>query len=115
MAKRFDCRQYYKDYYEIDFGEDFVIHHMDFDSKNNDINNLLLLPKKLYSRYMFILSGFKAKRGVVNINFEVKIDAGSMHIYDYKMAKMLCETMEEINKWVKKKSDMDMAKHYEAI
>lgn len=58
MAKSFNYRKYYKDYYGIDFDSNYVIHHIDFDRSNNDINNLILLPSKLHSRYHFLLTGF---------------------------------------------------------
>ena len=44
-------RQFYKDYYGIEFGTDMVIHHIDFDRTNNDIDNLLLMPAELHGKY----------------------------------------------------------------
>ena len=41
-------REKYKRYYGIEFGKDFVIHHIDFDRENNDISNLVLLPRELH-------------------------------------------------------------------
>lgn len=37
MAKNFNYRKYYKEYYGIDFGSEYDIHHIDFDRSNNDI------------------------------------------------------------------------------
>lgn len=34
MAKKFDYRQYYKDYYNIDFDVEYEVHHIDFDRNN---------------------------------------------------------------------------------
>lgn len=113
MNGKFDYRKFYKDYYGIDFGSDYVIHHIDFNNDNNDISNLLLLPNKLYRRYMFALNGFEAKCGVVNISFKIEENNGNM--YGYNMMKMLCETMEEINLWVNKKADMDARKSFDSF
>lgn len=115
MAKKFDYRQYYKDYYNVDFGDDYVVHHMDFDDNNNDIYNLLMLPKKLYRRYMFYLNSFgatKDSKGISEIDFKIEIEAGSIPITRYKMMKSFCDTMEEINHWVQIKSNLDMNKYY---
>ena len=38
-------REKYKRYYRIEFSKEYVVHHIDFDRENNDISNLLLLPK----------------------------------------------------------------------
>jgi len=46
----------YKRYYGIEFSSDYSIHHIDLNHNNNDINNLLLLPKELHNRYHFYLS-----------------------------------------------------------
>jgi len=46
-----DYRKFYKDYYKIDFGKEYEVHHIDLDRNNNDISNLLLLPKELHKRY----------------------------------------------------------------
>lgn len=43
-------RKKYKDYFKIHFGSEYDIHHIDFNHENNDIDNLLLLPKKLHRK-----------------------------------------------------------------
>jgi hypothetical protein len=43
-------RKKFKDHYGIEFGEDFDIHHIDFDRVNNEIENLILLPKLLHQK-----------------------------------------------------------------
>lgn len=49
-------RQIYKDYYGLEFGSDMVIHHIDFNHSNNDINNLLLLPREIHCQYHTIMT-----------------------------------------------------------
>lgn len=44
-------RNKYKQYYGIDFGKQYIVHHIDEDRNNNDIDNLLLLPNVLHSKY----------------------------------------------------------------
>lgn len=55
MPKGVNYRKIYKDHYNIDFNSEYVIHHIDFDRNNNDISNLLLLPKELHRRYHELL------------------------------------------------------------
>lgn len=115
MVKKLDYRQYYKDYYNVDFGDDYVVHHMDFDDDNNDIYNLLMLPKKLYRRYMFYLNSLgatKGSKGIAEIDLKIEIQAGSIPTTKYKMIEGFCKTMEEINYWVGVKSNLDMNKYY---
>ena len=112
---KFDCRQYYKDYYNIDFGDDYVVLHMDFDDKNNNICNLLMLPKKLYRRYMFYLNflgATKSNNGIAELDLKIEIQAGNIPMTRYKMIEGFCKTMNEINQWVVIKSNMDMNKYY---
>lgn len=114
MAK-FDYRQYYKDYYNVDFGDDYVVHHMDFNDDNNDIYNLLMLPRKLYRRYMFYLNSLgatKASKGIAELDLKIEIQAGSVPETKYKMIEGFCKTMNEINNWVKIKSNLDMNKYH---
>lgn len=59
MAKSFNYRKYYKEYYGIEFGNEFDIHHIDAIRENNDINNLILLPKSLQQQYHSKLYGAK--------------------------------------------------------
>lgn len=46
-------RKIYKDHYGIEFSKEYAVHHIDGDRENNDINNLILLPSKLHSKYHF--------------------------------------------------------------
>lgn len=61
-----DYRWIYKDHYGVEFGWDLVIHHIDYNHSNNDINNLLLLPKVLHSQYHTVMANLGA-RGTGNI------------------------------------------------
>lgn len=43
-------RKLYAEYFNIEIPSEYDIHHIDFDKNNNDIKNLLLLPKDLHRR-----------------------------------------------------------------
>lgn len=45
-----DYRAKYAEYYQIEIGKDMDVHHIDGDRTNNNIDNLLLLPKDIHQR-----------------------------------------------------------------
>lgn len=57
-----DYRLKYKRYFNIDFSNNYVIHHIDLNHNNNDINNLVLLPKKLHTKYHLYLDTLKQSK-----------------------------------------------------
>ncbi len=54
----FDCKKYYSEYYNADIygnfeGEDdgfYEVHHIDFNERNNRMENLILLPESLHKK-----------------------------------------------------------------
>ncbi len=48
-------RTKYKRYYGIEFGSEYVVHHIDLNHSNNDISNLVLLPRSLHGRYHYFV------------------------------------------------------------
>lgn len=109
MAKNIDYRKYYKEYYGIDFGSDYVVHHIDFNQQNNNIYNLILLPKKLHRRYHFILTALGAQNGIIN-GFSLQMD-GQMYEpiseYQKKMLINFLDVVKELKKWQIYKCNLD--------
>ena len=58
-------RKLYEKICGIKIPKNFEIHHIDFDRKNNDINNLVMLPKELHNKY------HKALEKYNNINYSL--------------------------------------------
>ena len=106
-------RKKYKRYYGIDFDNNYVIHHLDFDRTNNDISNLLLLPKELHQKYHFYLQAVgnnEWKTGKLEIN--IRIDKhGRYEYYSDHMLVELLETIKECQKWLAYKEQLDFNKH----
>lgn len=101
-------RKFYKDYYNIEFGTDYVVHHIDFNRENNNIDNLILLPKKLHSKYHILLN----RLGVKNVD-EMTVSIGinlhtSMHTAPLLI--MLGETLQEIKGWILYKQKLELNK-----
>lgn len=109
MSKNFDYRKFYKEYYGIDFGSEYSIHHIDFNRDNNSIHNLILLPKRLHRRYHFVLNALGAEGGIIK-NFNLQMD-GQMNepLTDYqrKMLINFLNIAEELKEWQKYKNILD--------
>lgn len=91
-------RQYYKEYYGIDFGKEFSVHHIDMNRDNNDISNLLLLPKEVHNR--FHLSAYSYKEGIESINPNLNRICACGLNYEINMLKTYIDTIIEIQKWI---------------
>ena len=95
-----DYREKYKRFYDIDFGKDYVVHHIDLDRTNNDISNLLLLPKELHAKYHLILTAItedKKQDGIVDLRLSNYLITDR----NPKILALLPETNEECSKWIK--------------
>ena len=95
IEKLKDYRKKYKRYFGIDFGKEYAIHHIDGDHSNNDINNLLLLPSKLHSKYHFQKSIIEAQA------LPTRITGNACHSQSYYLACLedFLNTLVECNKW----------------
>lgn len=96
-------RQYYKEYYGIDFGSEFSIHHLDGNRDNNDIKNLILLPKELHNRLHFTNNIFKEYcEKLKDVSYTATInDTG----YETSCVKIYMQALEDVKKWYYYKFD----------
>lgn len=105
--KHFDYRQYYKDYYGIEFDDNMVVHHIDFDRTNNNIDNLLLLPKEVHAKYHWYVSSLGGT-GTGIINGDARITGNlCCQASDFRG---LADALDEIMDWARTKHNMDMMK-----
>ena len=49
-------RKYFQDYYGIKLNKNYDIHHIDLNHENNQISNLMILPKKLHNKYHILIN-----------------------------------------------------------
>lgn len=103
----FDYRQLYKDYYGIQFGNDMVVHHIDFDRSNNDIANLLLLPNRLHSQYHFALSMLCGIDKQTSLNNELRLTGPMVSVHYPHWLRIMAETLEEVRPWIQMKIDFE--------
>lgn len=101
-------RQYYKDYYGIEFGPDMVVHHIDFDRSNNNIDNLLLLPNTLHAKYHFALSMLVGPEKEKALDKELQLFGPMVPIHYSQWLRIMADTLDEIEPWIRMKMDYDM-------
>lgn len=88
-------RAKYKRYFGINFGKNYVIHHIDGNHSNDDIDNLVLLPSKLHSKYHF------QKAIIESQPFPTRICGNGANSQSYYLTCLeeFLETLNECNKW----------------
>lgn len=112
MKKAEDIKNYrlkYKRYYGIEFSSGYDVHHIDFDRTNNDISNLILLPKELHAKYHMLIGELGGLDKYGNIKFNALINL-CVSNYAAPIIEQLGAVIQEINKWVIYKQQLDMQK-----
>lgn len=109
LNKLKDYRRKFKRYYGIDFSTEYVVHHIDFDRSNNDMSNLMLLPRKLHSRYHFCVSAMRAIGDGDGPNFTVdaRIMSANREGWYLSTLDQFSEVMMECAVWMDYKMYLD--------
>ena len=68
-----DYRKKFKKYYGVNFGKEYEIHHIDLNHENNEIDNLMILPKKLHQDYHTLLKCTYDHGNIFEKKFNAKI------------------------------------------
>lgn len=104
-----DYRRLYKKYYGINIGPNMTIHHIDGNHDNNDISNLLMLPRELHAAYHYYLD--KAWLiGKGSFSIDPKLSGSIALSYNNQILRGLVETMEKCEEWVRFKEQLDAKK-----
>lgn len=102
----------YKKYYNIDFSNNYEIHHIDLNHNNNDIENLLLLPKKLHRKYHYYINclyPFK-ENNILKLNLSIN---SSFLLYNKDDVLIeLFDVINECQEWVRYKQQLDFEKNF---
>lgn len=88
-------RERYKRHFGISFGADMVVHHIDFDRTNNEVKNLLLLPRELHEKYHLIMNAIGATKGVADLT----LNNYNMLEYNNTLFEQLPDVISECRKW----------------
>lgn len=117
ISKLKNYREKYKRYYGIEFGRDYEIHHIDLNHNNNDIDNLVLLPRELHRKYHFYLNAVrKIKNGESYMcMFDARVHGNLLNTNSYEMNAIsnLVSVLNECSYWYDKKAKADMQKYFE--
>ena len=95
---RNNYRQYYKEYYGIEFGKGFAVHHIDMNRENNEISNLLLIPSTIHNK--FHLSSYVYEYGCKSIHPNLKGLNASFLNYEIEMLKVYLDSIIAIQEWL---------------
>jgi hypothetical protein len=88
-----DYRKIFMDYYRIPrLSSKYVIHHIDKNRDNNNIENLLLLPMNLHSKYHSVSN-------LPDINVS-RITNSTVLAWKSSLFENLFDTLQECSKWV---------------
>ena len=101
MEENKDYRKIIKDYYNINLESNYDIHHIDLNHNNNEISNLMIIPKELHQKYHKYLNA-------INYNDDIFIKTFDAHIhsnifkgdnYNLEMINNFIPILIECNKW----------------
>lgn len=95
-------RTKYKRFYNINFDERYVVHHIDFNRENNDISNLILLPKELHAKYHLVISAitFDPNAPKTNGILDFRLSNKNITFYQTKMLNIFPSVIEDCAKWI---------------
>ena len=117
ISKLKNYREKYKRYYGIEFGREYEIHHIDLNHNNNDIDNLVLLPKELHHKYHFYLNAVRKIKGEESYMcmFDARISGNLLNANSYERNAIsnLISVLNECSYWYDKKAKADMQKYFE--
>lgn len=97
-----DYRELYKKHYNLNFNEQYEVHHIDGNRGNNNFANLVLLPKSLHQKY------HAQKQLVENYPLCTQITGNGCGVGVFNIyTEQFLETLKECNKWYDYKSYLD--------
>jgi hypothetical protein len=98
-----DYRTKFKQHYKIDFDGSYVVHHIDGNRENNDIENLMILPFGLHRQYHIF------KRVIDNHSLPTNIcgNQASCGTYYLNYYEKFVAILHECNKWYDFKRYLD--------
>lgn len=103
-------REKYKRHYNIAFGPEYEVHHIDLNHKNDDIENLVLLPTLLHHRYHFALDELHLQNGTLDVTIQIKSVMDRGNAYNMYLTSILGKYVDvyyECQEWMDYKRYLD--------
>ena len=109
ISKIKDYRREFKEYYNLELSEEYDIHHIDLNHENNDMNNLMILPKILHIKYHSLLNDLRISKPIKTITLDLKIHGNQINLnsYNLQIIKDLISVLDECAKWYDYKLYLD--------
>ena len=109
ISKIKDYRREFKEYYNLELSEEYDIHHIDLNHENNDMNNLMILPKILHIKYHSLLNDLRISKPIKMITLDLKIHGNQINLnsYNLQIIKDLISVLDECAKWYDYKLYLD--------
>lgn len=109
ISKNEDYRREFKKYYNLELSEEYDIHHIDLNHENNDMNNLMILPKILHIKYHSLLNDLRISKPIKTITLDLKIHGNQINLnsYNLQIIKDLISVLDECAKWYDYKLYLD--------
>lgn len=108
--KVIDYRTKFKKHYGIDFSDEYDVHHIDLNHDNDDIDNLMILPKELHSQYHIcvLTTAFLGAGGSAR-TIDCKIHGNAANSFSYGLDQMrrLLDILYECSIWYDYKLFLD--------
>lgn len=105
-SKLKDYRKKYKRHYGVEFGKEFVVHHIDGDRSNNDIENLMLMPRDIHSEYHMAKSQVE-NMGSVILDTKLGSRYDQMRSMELFYIERFLSVLEKTDEWVYRKEMAD--------
>lgn len=108
-----DYRAKFKRYYDIEFGSDYDIHHIDLNHNNDDIDNLMVVPKNIHKKYHEYLYGIEfmsegnGLERVFRFNARPTGNGSAFNYFAYENLSKFMGIMQGMNDWYDYKLYLD--------
>ncbi len=108
---KLNYQKLFKEYYKIDFDNNYEVHHINLNHKDNRIENLMLLPKnlhKMYHKSLEEIRGISDKK--LTLIIRGVLDGGNG--YNFLILQKVKEFVDIYNECQKWKDYLDYLKGY---
>lgn len=99
-------RKIYENYYSIKIPKGFVIHHIDEDRSNNEIQNLLMMPAELHTKWHSIKQRCGRSQMMKTLDYMFDLDNNHFFVIASMLEKYMGVRI-EVQEWISEKQFMD--------